>query len=214
MIGWDKRPIAPWGQRPVQASCEETWMTIMPVGRRRRRADRKRAAKAEGGAVQARAKADGRAKPASRAEAAKAATAPPQRRRDRRRRSRRPPRSSMLSTDQREALEKLSLNLARAAMTAQGAIAEAALRAGRPAGGADARPVPRRAGAQRGDGPAGRPARPADARPGRPLQPLHGPLAGGRAARCRRSRGRRWSSRPRATSASPIPTGRTIRCST
>ena len=34
----------------------------------------------------------------------------------------------MLSADQREAMEKLSLNLARAAMTAQGAIAEAALR--------------------------------------------------------------------------------------
>src|SRR6202012_2180643 len=39
-----------------------------------------------------------------------------------------------LSPQQREALEKLSLNLARAAMTAQGAIAEAALRqADRPA---------------------------------------------------------------------------------
>jgi polyhydroxyalkanoate synthase len=34
----------------------------------------------------------------------------------------------MLSTTQRESLERLSLNLARAAMTAQGAIAEAALR--------------------------------------------------------------------------------------
>ncbi|HEY3797081.1 MAG TPA: class I poly(R)-hydroxyalkanoic acid synthase [Caulobacteraceae bacterium] len=40
-----------------------------------------------------------------------------------------------LAPDQREALEKLSLNLARAAMTAQGAIAEAALRqADRPSG--------------------------------------------------------------------------------
>jgi polyhydroxyalkanoate synthase len=39
-----------------------------------------------------------------------------------------------LSADQREAMEALSLNLARAAMTAQGAIAEAALRnADRPA---------------------------------------------------------------------------------
>jgi polyhydroxyalkanoate synthase len=39
-----------------------------------------------------------------------------------------------LSTEQREALERLSLNLARAAMTAQGALAEAALRnADRPA---------------------------------------------------------------------------------
>ncbi|MGH6969981.1 MAG: class I poly(R)-hydroxyalkanoic acid synthase, partial [Caulobacteraceae bacterium] len=41
----------------------------------------------------------------------------------------------LLSPAQREAMEKLSLNLARAAMTAQGAIAEAALRqADRPAG--------------------------------------------------------------------------------
>src|SRR5271165_1357385 len=40
----------------------------------------------------------------------------------------------MLSPEQRAALEQLSLNLARAAMTAQGAIAEAALRqADRPA---------------------------------------------------------------------------------
>ena len=39
-----------------------------------------------------------------------------------------------LSTSQRDSLEQLSLNLARAAMTAQGAIAEAALRqADRPA---------------------------------------------------------------------------------
>ncbi len=36
--------------------------------------------------------------------------------------------AAFLSTDQREALEKLSANLARAAVTAQGAIAEAALR--------------------------------------------------------------------------------------
>ena len=76
------------------------------------------------------------AKPASRVEAAGAATAPPKP----------PPQPApeasasaamsldMLSADQREALEKLSLNLARAAMTAQGAIAEAALRqADRPA---------------------------------------------------------------------------------
>jgi polyhydroxyalkanoate synthase subunit PhaC len=71
------------------------------------------------------------AKLASRAEAAGAATAPPKP----------PPKPAaeasvaaavsldMLSADQREGLEKLSLNLARAAMTAQGAIAEAALRA-------------------------------------------------------------------------------------
>src|SRR5690606_9950723 len=40
----------------------------------------------------------------------------------------------LLSADQRETLEKMSLNLARAAMTAQGAIADAALRqADRPA---------------------------------------------------------------------------------
>jgi polyhydroxyalkanoate synthase subunit PhaC len=71
------------------------------------------------------------AKPSSRVEAAGAATAP----------SKPPPQPApeagasaamsldMLSSDQREGLEKLSLNLARAAMTAQGAIAEAALRA-------------------------------------------------------------------------------------
>src|SRR5271167_454619 len=41
----------------------------------------------------------------------------------------------LLSPAQRETMEKLSLNLARAAMTAQGAIAEAALRqADRPSG--------------------------------------------------------------------------------
>jgi polyhydroxyalkanoate synthase len=75
-------------------------------------------------------------KPASRVEAASAATAPREA----------PPQPApeagvsapmsleQLSGAQREALEKLSLNLARAAMTAQGAIAEAALRqADRPA---------------------------------------------------------------------------------
>ncbi len=139
------------------------------------------------------------AKPASRVEAAGAATAPPKP----------PPQPAaeasasaamsldMLSADQREGLEKLSLNLARAAMTAQGAIAEAALRAGRPAGGADGRSVPRRPGVRRGDGAAGRPARPADARAGRPLQPLHGPLEGRRRARARRAGDRGGAARPR-----------------
>ncbi|HEY1749790.1 MAG TPA: class I poly(R)-hydroxyalkanoic acid synthase [Caulobacteraceae bacterium] len=70
--------------------------------------------------------------PASRPEAAAAATAPPQPQ----------PQGGvaatatleLISADQREKLEQLSLNLARAAMTAQGAIAEAALRqADRPA---------------------------------------------------------------------------------
>jgi polyhydroxyalkanoate synthase len=100
---------------------------------------RKRAAKADAAAPK-RAR-----KPASRVEAAAAATAPP----------REPPPQprpeataaagaaaaafpgaslEALSAAQREALETLSLNLARAAMTAQGAIAEAALRqADRPA---------------------------------------------------------------------------------
>jgi len=50
-------------------------------------------------------------------------------------------------------VEKLSMNLARAALTAQGAIAEMALRqADRPAA-LLAGPVPRGAGADRGDGP-------------------------------------------------------------
>jgi polyhydroxyalkanoate synthase subunit PhaC len=92
-------------------------------------APRKRSAKAKAASSKSDSKASARAKPTSRAQAAKAATAPPQ-----------PPPApeagvaataslEMLSSGQREALEKLSLNLARAAMTAQGAIAEAALRA-------------------------------------------------------------------------------------
>jgi len=78
-----------------------------------------------------------KAAPASRVEAAKAATAPEAAR------AAPPPRAAgmsgainvdFLSPAQRESLEQLSLNLARAAMTAQGAIAEAALRqADRPA---------------------------------------------------------------------------------
>ena len=66
--------------------------------------------------------------------------------------------------------------------------------AGRPARGAQSRPLPRRAGPDRGDRPAGRPARAADARPGRPVQPLHGPLAVGRQRLRRRDAGRRSSS--------------------
>ncbi|HLY79971.1 MAG TPA: alpha/beta fold hydrolase, partial [Caulobacteraceae bacterium] len=93
---------------------------------------KKRAAKPKSAAAKASA---AKAKPASRAQAAAAATAPPPS----------PPRQpaaevgagvslELLSPVQRESLEKLSLNLARAAMTAQGVIAEAALRqADRPA---------------------------------------------------------------------------------
>ena len=97
-------------------------------------APRRKRAPASKAAPKTRASKAGATKPASRAEAARKATAPPNP----------PPQPEpvapaaasfeMLSAAQREALEKLSLNLARAAMTAQGAIAEAALRqADRPA---------------------------------------------------------------------------------
>jgi polyhydroxyalkanoate synthase len=103
-----------------------------PQGAASRRAPRKKATAKPAAAATA--------KPASRTEAAQAATAPPA-----------PktapgpapapfpaavaaPSLEFLSPAQREGLEQLSLNLARAAMTAQGAIAEAALRqADRPA---------------------------------------------------------------------------------
>jgi polyhydroxyalkanoate synthase len=74
------------------------------------------------------------AKPASRVEAASAASAPPRARPSAEASVESAVSLDLLSPAQREALEKLSLNLARAAMTAQGAIAEAALRqADRPA---------------------------------------------------------------------------------
>ncbi len=119
-------------------TLEETWMTDSPVAAdaapRRKRASKAKAAASKPKPVSR------AAKPASRVEAASAATAPPPP----------PPQPSpkaqpgasvsasasldLLPAAQREALEKLSLNLARAAMTAQGAIAEAALRqADRPA---------------------------------------------------------------------------------
>src|SRR5471030_2823236 len=87
---------------------------------------RKRPAKLKPGAAGA-----GKSKPSSRVEAARAATAPepppspaPQPQAE----ARGAARMEFLSPTQRDSLEKLSLNLTRAAMTAQGAIAEAALR--------------------------------------------------------------------------------------
>ena len=202
-----------WAPATGPASREETRMTRF---RRRRRAPRPQARRqGEGGAAKRASKAAPRQAGRPRRGREAPPTAPPQPPpAPERRRASAPRRSSCCPTDQREALEKLSLNLARAAMTAQGAIAEAALRqADRPAALTPdpfhVAPAP-----DRGDGPPRRPARPADARPGRPLQPLHGPLEGGRAARRRRSGGRGRRAGQAATSASPIRTGPTTRSST
>ncbi|HZZ87500.1 MAG TPA: class I poly(R)-hydroxyalkanoic acid synthase [Caulobacteraceae bacterium] len=98
---------------------------------------RKRASKAKPAAPP---KKRAAAKPASRVEAAQAATAPPPKPEAQATPGAEAPSTpgvslEFLSAVQRDSLEKLSLNLARAAMTAQGVMAEAALRqADRPSG--------------------------------------------------------------------------------
>jgi hypothetical protein len=120
---------------------------------------------------------------------------------------------AVLSPDQRQMLEKLSANLARAAVTAQGAIAEAALRqADRPAAlNAD----PFHVAPAMNEVMSAWPPNPTGCCGPRPISSAATWICGSRPPAARPARRPSpWSPPPPATSVSTTPTGRRTRCST